>query len=361
MQTTIIDSARRFTELADAWRTSFSSDDGPSLSRDWFVACAETIHFEDRLYSVAITANSGELLAVAPMVLSGTRLLPHLQFLGMSTLYEPGGLHYRSRDALQTLLSCLLRQPYPIVLARLPERQRDDVLRGMAVAEFGGRLRLAKSPPSAYIPLRGSWDEYFASLSSRRRYDYRRNRKRLEALGAVTFNVECPTPATLPGLLDRAAHVESSGWKGRQRSGLAANGAVRRFFDRYLLRASRDGKCRIFFLEVGGRPVATQISIIENGRLWVLKIGYDEGLAKCSPGIQLTMDCVRYALGQGLEAYEFLGCDENWLHIWTDRMHYYYTLYLYPRSPHGLAALARDTARAAAGHLAGRRRRVKQT
>ena len=85
-----------------------------------------------------------------------------------------------------------------------------------------------------------------------------------------------------------------------------------------------------------------QIGLEHANRFWVLKIGYDEKWAKCSPGIQLTMETIRYAFDRGLEAYEFLGSDEPWLHAWARQSHSYTSIGFYPLGFCGLYGLGVD-------------------
>ncbi len=47
---------------------------------------------------------------------------------------------------------------------------------------------------------------------------------------------------------------------------------------------------RIAFLRIAGRPVAMQIAVERAQRLWLLKIGYDEEYARCSPGQLLMLE-----------------------------------------------------------------------
>src|SRR5207244_7317462 len=101
-------------------------------------------------------------------------------------------------------------------------------------------------------------------------------------------------------------------------------------------------------LRIGGQAAAMQFAVEQGGALWLLKIGYDEAFARCSPGTLLTADTVRYAAARGLRCYEFLGGIESWTRMWTEHERSCVSVRAYPAAGRGLAALAADVAAVAA-------------
>jgi CelD/BcsL family acetyltransferase involved in cellulose biosynthesis len=84
---------------------------------------------------------------------------------------------------------------------------------------------------------------------------------------------------------------------------------------------------------------------LEQGRgFWLLKVGYDQRFAPCSPGQLLLRDTIRYAVEAGLESFEFLGGAESWTEVWTKAEHQYVSVRVYPLGVRGMAALAADAA-----------------
>ena len=96
---------------------------------------------------------------------------------------------------------------------------------------------------------------------------------------------------------------------------------------------------------------AVQIGIEFDRRLWVLKIGYDEAYARCSPGIQLSHEMIRHAVERGLDSYEFLGAEEPWQSAWPGNRREYVTLILLPWSTRGVWVLGIVSARNAASRV----------
>ena len=87
-----------------------------------------------------------------------------------------------------------------------------------------------------------------------------------------------------------------------------------------------------------------QIAIEQDRRFWLLKSGYDESFARCSPGALLVLETVRHAAAQGLRSYEFLGAVEPWTRVWTQHERPHVSLRAYPAGVRGMAALAVDVA-----------------
>ena len=127
---------------------------------------------------------------------------------------------------------------------------------------------------------------------------------------------------------------------------------MRRFFLDYCERAARTGGCRFAFLDIGGRSVAAQLSVVWQERLWVLKIGYDEAWSRCSPGWLLLAETLRDAFDRGLRSYEFLGSDEPWLHAWPATTREFSTLQYYSPGWAGWCGRSIDVAARTAGRLA---------
>lgn len=326
--------------VAEDWETLARPFRNPLLGADWFQACAETLCREADL-RVGIVRSSGSICAIAPLVVVRRDGMEWLEILGTSKLYEPTGFLYDSMASLEYLVAGLVGLGMPTLLTRIPKESPIGAVCDR-IAKFKCIVVSKIAANSAYVDSTGKWDEYFRSISSQRRYDYQRKRKRLERAGQVTIRVESPASRSeLSCLLEEVYRIEGSGWKGRAGSALIANESIRRFMARFSELACKRGSLRVCFLCVQGIAIATILGIEQEGRFWVLKIGYDEQWARCSPGIQITMETIRYAFENHLEAYEFLGSEEPWQAMWPRSQHHFVTVVLYPLSLKGLLAFGR--------------------
>ncbi len=163
-------------------------------------------------------------------------------------------------------------------------------------------------------------------------------------LGEVEYQLLAPRPTELAALLDEAFDVEASGWKGIEASALNYDPRRASFFRRYASAAARQGALRMAFMRIGGDAAAMQIGVETRGKLWLLKVGYRERLAQCSPGMLLMRESIAAAARAGLQGFEFLGRAEAWTDVWTQRRRRHVSLRVYPWRASGAAALAADVA-----------------
>jgi len=194
------------------------------------------------------------------------------------------------------------------------------------------------------VPIESGWSDYLGQLPARRRQDLRRARRHAEKLGMVGVRIHNARPDEVEAMFDEFVRIEAAGWKARNGSSLSQRHELRAFFLDYARLASASGVVRFSFLDVGGTPVAAQLSVEVAERLWVLKIGYDESWSRCSPGWQLLAETMRYAFDNRLKSCELLGSDEPWLHGWKTEARALDTVAWYPASFSGMYGLAADFA-----------------
>jgi CelD/BcsL family acetyltransferase involved in cellulose biosynthesis len=332
---------------AEEWRALPQARSSPLLCPEWGLAALPALHARSHVLALRV---QGALAALAPLARQPRAGIDRIEFLGAARLHEPAGFLYADTSALTVLCAGVVTQRRPVVLQRVPAT--GPLIEAFEAAARGrGTLLVRPASAAPHVEFARDFAAWESGLSSRRRQDYRRARRRLEQGGPVTFDLRIPTPASVSVELDEAMRVEASGWKERRGSALASNAELGSYFRDLAARLAARGSLRICFLRAGGQAIATQISIEHARRWWILKIGYDESWAEYSPGIQLMWDVVRHAGETGLEGIEMLGSAESWLSIWARESREYRTLVFYPHNLRGLAALAADGVDAALRRL----------
>jgi CelD/BcsL family acetyltransferase involved in cellulose biosynthesis len=244
---------------------------------------------------------------------------------------------------LDGLARALVGAQRPIVLRRVrADSPAVAALRRACAREWITFCRPSRGCP--YITLDDSWSEPEQHVNAGRRSDLRRAWRAAEKIGPVTCEIVTPTPDQVPALLDEAYQVEAAGWKGREKTALAVDKRIGEFYRRYAAAAAARGILRVCLLRIGGEAAAMQIVAVTGDRFWLLKIGYSEMHARCSPGVLLMVETIRYAARAGLRSYEFLGAAEAWIRNWTPLEHACVSFRAYPLTAGGLTALANDAA-----------------
>jgi len=328
--------ARRWNLLSDA-------SNSPMHQYGWVKACSGAFSNFGRLQLIVVGTETGEPSALGALIMRGKRLM-RIECLGVDELYEPTDFPHSDPAALEALVKTLIEFQRPLLLRRV---LADSPV--LAALQKGFRTRgvLLSRPAIGYpwIKLDASWAEPESKLSPSRRSSLRRAQRRAREIGPIQYEIVAPKPAELPALLSKSLQIEAANWKGRSGSALLSDLERRRFFDEYTAIASERGVLRLCFLKIGDRAAATQIAVESSGGFWLLKVGYDETFARCSPGNLLMLGTLRYAANRGLRSYEFLGSTEPWTEMWTDRVRPCVSVRAYPCNIRGAAALGSDAMR----------------
>lgn len=329
-------------QLEGPWNALAGRFDNPFLRHECAVACAELFCGTKDL-AVFVLRDGTEIRAIAPFRAVRRAGVVRLESLSRP-IHEPTGLLFADEDALAALLAATLGNRLSLVFGRLAKDGPEMRLMRSRVAA-GGVLSLnEREDASIWVPLPADAQALEAAMSSGRRAYVRRKLRQAEKLGPVAMQAFAPAEDDVVPLLDEAFRIEASGWKGRNGTAILQKPKSRRFFTRYCQLAARAGLLRLYFLRIGTESAAMRIALQHAGRLWEVKIGYDERFHECSPGVILTHLTLKHCCGQGLTAFEFLGLAESWEYAWTDRTHHYAAPTLHPSSLHGHLALLQDVA-----------------
>lgn len=253
---------------------------------------------------------------------------------------EPLDFLYKDKVSLAALCDNLVRFRVPLKLMRVFSSSPTVDRLSQAYAGNGLFVRPAGSCPA--IKLDDFWLEPEKRFNSGRRSDIRRARRRAVALGSVTFELLTPRPGQVSELLDAAFAVEAAGWKGKAGTALVADRRQGEFFRRWAPLAAKDRSLRMAFMRVDGRPIAMHIAAELGNRLWLLKIGYDEQAAHCSPGHLLMLEVVKSAAERGLAYVEFLGGSEPWTELWATEQRPCTRIAAFPFTPGSALILVKD-------------------
>lgn len=333
----LVEDVQSLSPLEQGWERLRGPFASPMQSFAWARACVESFHLGHSL-SLVVLGEPERPLALAPLI---RRERTRLELIGVHELAEPTDFLYSEPDALEVLARALVRLDAPLQLGRV---LTDSPLSGALQRAF--QLRGLMVTPGLhscpFIPLYEGWAEPESKLNAGRRSDLRRMLRRAEKLGPVRCEVLSPTPAELEPLLQAALEVEARSWKGRQGTALLRDPSRLSFFQRYATATAERGELRLCFLWIGERLAAMEFAVETGGSFWLLKIGYDEEFASCSPGVLLLVQAIRYAAQRGLRTFEFLGGKEPWTQVWTQHEHPTCAIRIYPAGAGGVMELGRD-------------------
>ena len=109
-------------------------------------------------------------------------------------------------------------------------------------------------------------------------------------------------------------------------------------------------------MRIGDDVAAMLIGVVQGGKFWVLKVGYDPKYNKASPGILLMIEAIKYSVAHGLTSFELMGSVEAWTQVWTKHERSSVTLRVYPANLRGAVVFVADAVASARSRLEDRRR-----
>ena len=333
--------------LESGWEQLASRSGRPMDSFRWAKACTE-MSSNVKLHTVVI--GGARPTAIAPLMKGCGRGAP-LEFLGVNEHFEPMDFLYDCPGSLDQLTDAIAKLGRPLVLKRI---LADSLAVPALKRSFRGRAIMLCRPVSGTpcIPLDDSWANPDQQLGSSRAARLRRARSQADKMGQVRFDVQSPCISELDELLEEAFRVEAACWKGRAGTALIQDRMRGDFYRSFAASACERGMLRMCFMRIDSRAVAMQIAAESGDRFWLLKIGYDDKFARCSPGMLLMRETVRYAALRGLKCYEFLGTEEPWTKMWTQQARPCISVRIYPATPSGMVAFVMDFGRLARSRTA---------
>jgi CelD/BcsL family acetyltransferase involved in cellulose biosynthesis len=163
-----------------------------------------------------------------------------------------------------------------------------------ALAWSGLTPRILQSHARACLDATRNADELLReALGPKKLKELRRQRNRLAEHGEVIFTI-ATLPSEIKHDLGIFLNLEASGWKAKRGTALAQDDGDAAFVRRAVHDTAARGNCEIVTLHAGDTPVASGIVLRHLDRAFYFKLGVDERFAKCSPGVQLTLELTRH-------------------------------------------------------------------
>ncbi len=333
----INNSLKNIQEFRKSWNESVKAQALPTLSFDWFLTCEEAFSPNTSITLIVWSEHqNGEISAAIPLVKRHCIFGKcSFEILGESFLHEPTGFIYRDEKSFGLLMQAIKRLESPILFQRIPESLsiRKYFTRPISKKFLFFEKRVTGSQ---YLLLPKTIEEFEKGMSSRRRGDLNRIRRKASSLGELGTEIIQPNAINLEKTIQLAFEIEHAGWKAKTQSSILSRAHIENFFRIYLKKLATRGQLVVGFLKCNNEAVAMQIAISSLGRMWLLKIGHKDEYKHISPGILMTHEMIRYAIKEDMQAFEFMGSCESWIKMWNPKAHEYKAALIFPVNISGL-------------------------
>ena len=181
---------------------------------------------------------------------------------------------------------------------------------------------------TARITMGGDFDTWWNSRGKNLRSNLKKQRNRLAAAGVATRLEIWRAPAQMAQAVADYGRLESTGWKGRAGTAVAADNAQGRFYRSMLEAFCARGRGSVYRYFFGDDLVAMDFCIEDGDCVVVLKTAYDENVPKhYSPALLMREEACRRLFEEArLRRIEFYGRVMEWHTRWTDEIRTMYHL-----------------------------------
>ncbi len=321
----------QFASMATEWRALAAKAIEPNVFYEPAFALAAAPVLGRSVFALGVQSPERELLGFFPLALTRYRYgVPQPLLVGWTHPFAPLGTPLVARERASAVLeACFDRiasDPMLPKLMLLPMLAEDGpfaaaldavLARRSAVSfRFGLQQRALLQPAG----VRTNYVE--THVSGRRRKELRRQRRRLEAAGSLEFTRDA-MPAGAPAALRDFFALEARGWKGRAGTAAVSRPEIAAFIEKTVSGLAETGQARVDRLTVGGRAIATTITLSSGHTAWFWKTAYDEAFHQYSPGVQLALHLTEDLLGEQTTARadSCAVADHPMIdHLWRERL-----------------------------------------
>ena len=172
---------------------------------------------------------------------------------------------------------------------------------------------------TAHIVFPDNFEDYWAKRSKNLRHNMKRQRNFLSKNHIETRLEICHDKAQIKQAVLDYGKIESSGWKGQIDSAVTGDDAQSLFYIHMLEAFCASGEGLILRYYYNGELVATDLCLLRDKTLYILKTTYDETIKGTSPAHIMRFEYYQAAVASGaLKHVEFYGPLKDWHTKWTN-------------------------------------------
>jgi len=315
----ILDNEAEVDRFREGWNALSVTHALPYSSPAWMLAWWRHLAPRDARLRIVLVEEGNRVIGVAPMFVQRRMGIARYRFLGADTASggaQPMAVPGREDEAAALIATALTRcspRPNLVSFEWISERSPwPMMLSKQLVGRMPSTRRLLDSRPAPYVTLLGrTYHEWLRSRNGRYRRELLRLRRRLEDRGAV-FRL-ASSLAEVKRVLPVFAKFFNQRWGGTARTGALATGVESMLSD-VAQELISDLRFRLWYIEVEGALISTEIFVAAGGELSSWQGGYDRAWAAHGPSIQTIVQALRHAwdvgderldLGRGGQSFKY--------------------------------------------------------
>jgi len=306
---------RQFEETADCF--AFQSFD---FLETWY----EHIGIRDELEIQIVVAwdTSAKPLMILPLGIEKSGLIRKLTWLGNDVndynapLLAPGFVERIAPGDFSFL--------WGDIVSALPDHDLIELMRQPAMIEGQPNpfmeLTTELNASGAHMTMLGvDFETYYKQKRNAKARSHLRNRrKKLEALGEVSFVQPC-TEEELFRSMDKLFELKTASLNAMGAKNFLMQPGYQNFYMSLAKKLNNTGGVHVSHMEVGGEYVAGIWGLVHKQRFYYLLASYDgQTYGRYKPGVQALVETMRWATEQGIKTFDFTVGDESYKNKWCE-------------------------------------------
>jgi len=335
----IINKWEDFTNLKFKWNALLSQSDlnRVYLTHEWFSAWWQSFG-KDMKLSALLAFDNKDLIGIAPLIKKKTYFrgwpVTSIEFMSNNDSPACGFIYKRGYDNIATLfinyLLGSLKNWDIIFLKNIANNKNILHTIESSLKHYCYKYITRPGLRSPYLIINENWDNYFKTLSSKRRKTIRNVTNRIKKLGEIKVKkIEYLTSLT------ELEEITQKGWKFKEGKSFLNKKERRSFFKNLSDIASKNGWLSVWMLYNSKSPIAYEYHLKYNNSSIALLSEFNEDFKKYSPGAYLDYMIVKSYFNNGLEEYDMGGSQDDYKKKWTNNTRDYSTLIVFNKNLSG--------------------------
>ena len=165
----------------------------------------------------------------------------------------------------------------------------------------------------------GDFDAYYdEKRTAKAKRHFRSRRKKLEAMGETVY-VHPKSAKDIEASVEKLVELKSAALKAMGANDFLAKPGYADFYKALALKSGSEGIAHVSHMEVAGAYVAGNWGLVHKGRFYYLLASYDgPKFGRFAPGVQALVETMKWAVGRGVDTFDFTIGDERYKHEWCE-------------------------------------------
>lgn len=322
-----------FTALAGEWKALLPASPLPFDLHCWYLAWWRAFGKGDEL-AVCAVRRDGKLVGMLPLRRHDGELRAMANV--HSPVFRPLA---RDPEAMEAMIGAAMAEGGALELTGLPER--DPSVQQMTEGARRGSMAVLTEPSyvSPTVDTSGDFGAWRELTKPRWGAPLERFRRKMGRDHEAELEIVEP-PRDLEAELADGFAVEASGWKGEAGTAIVSAPETKAFYTEIARAFAERGELRFSRIVLDGETAAFDFTLLHEGRLYLLKTGYDERFRRLAPGLVMRLAIIERCFETGLRSHELLGEESEWKGKFATGGRAHLTFRAYRRTPVGLARRA---------------------